>query len=499
MNVATVREGVSAGTPYAGSLELLPTVAQQTLPAMRAPLPELRDLPGANDSGRFDPMRVDLVISNPPYTEINKRLAKLPDEADKVLMRRHFQGIRESLAADDTLTGEVLRGTRTVAPYFVPLAEHMLKRHKGTLAIVHPTTALTSPSKTHVAERLYLAQHFHLDTTVTSHANKNAQGMGINFSESTNINETLMVLRRMSDGVRPATKVVALHRQPESRAEVLELLDAIHTGNGIGKFGRIGEWPAKRIEAGDWSFANWYDQSLADQAIALLQEPSLQPLALHAQIVAPNPNFAKVYENAGENAEQHMFASIGADIVSSMRSTPAHGIRLKQNADQRHRRTVDKPARTFVAFRAAPATTRALAIQSTRPCLSTAFTGILFRTAGLHYAQGIVAFLNSTAGWLQILNQRAFKMVYTRIKPVSVRGLHIPPPDSPHIPALTAIYRKLAKSDLSSLRNPDCAVRRELDRAAAKAVGWRIGRLNDIRRQIAAEPSVSGAWANSAD
>ena len=494
MNIATLREGVSDGTPFAGALELLPSDGQQTLPAMRTPLPELRGLPGADDSGQFDPKNMDLVISNPPYTEINKRLVKLPNETDKVLMRRHFKDIRDSLAATDALTADVLRGTRAVGPYFIPLANH-LANTKGTVALVRPTSALTSPSG--LAERRYLAQHFHLATTITSHANKNAMGMGINFSENTNINETLMVLRRRSGNEkRRATKVVALHRQPESRAEVLKLLDAIRTGLNVDEFGRVGEWPAERVDAGDWSYANWYDQDLAEAALQCGRKASLQELSLHANIVAPNPNFAKVYEDAGEDAEQYMFASVGADAEMTMRSTPRHGIRLSPNADETLRRSVDRPARTFIAFRARPSTTRVLAIHATRQSLSTAFTGIVFETRAREYAQAAVAFLNSTAGWLQLLNQRAFTLVYIRIKPVTVKALRIPPPDSPHIPALAAAYKKLGKTELSSMANPDCPVRTELDRVAAKAVGWRVGRLHDIRRRVAAEPSVSGGWSD---
>lgn len=495
MNIATLREGVSDGTPFAGALELLPSDGgQTTLPAMRTPLPELRGLPGADDSGQFDPKSMDLVISNPPYTEINKRLVKLPNEADKVLMRRHFKDIRNSLAATDALTADVLRGTRAVGPYFIPLANH-LANAKGIVALVRPTSALTSPSG--LAERRYLAQHFHLATTITSHANKNAMGMGINFSENTNINETLMVLHRRSGNEKcRATKVVALHRQPESRAEVLKLLEAIRTGVDVDEFGRMGEWPAERVSGGDWSYANWYDQDLAEAALLMREESALTNLSLYAKIVAPNPNFAKVYEDAIENAEQHMFASVGADAEMTMRSTPRHGIRLSPNAEETHRRSVDQPARTFIAFRARPSTTRVLAIHSTRQSLSTAFTGIVFETRAREYAQAAVAFLNSTAGWLQLLNQRAFTLVYIRIKPVTVKALRIPPPDSRHIPALAAAYKKLAKAELSSLRNPDCPVRTKLDRVAARAIGWRVGRVHDIRHRIAAEPSVSGGWAD---
>lgn len=498
MNIATVREGVGDGTPYAGSLELLPTDVQQTLPEMRTPLPEFRDLPGANASGQFDPKNVDLVISNPPYTEINKRLAKLPKEADKILMRRHFQNLRESLATQDALTAGVLRGTRTVASYFVPLAEDLLKQREGTLALVHPATALTSPSKTHVAERRYLAHYFHLDISVTSHANKNAHGMGINFSENTNVSESLLVLRRWPVGKeRPPTKVVALHRQPESRDEVLGLLEAISTGDDVGKFGRMGAWPAERVAAGDWSFANWYDESLAVAAIEVRDSTKLQPLEQHAMLVAPNPNFAKLYEDATEDVEQHIFASISADLERTMRSTPTHGIRTATNADEKLRRGIDRPTQFFLAFRATPATTRILAMRSTRPCLSTAYHGLQFRSTGSEYHNAVIAFLNSTLGWLQVLNQRSFKLTYTRIKPVSARMLRIPHPDSRHIRALAIAYKDLARSELSSLREADCPVRKELDRVAAKVAGMPVRKLHDIRRRIAAEPSVSGGWTES--
>lgn len=490
MNVATVREGVNNGTPYAGSLELLPSEGQQTLPAMRTPLPELHDLPGANDSGQFDPKNMDLVISNPPYTEINKRLAKLPNEADRVLMRRHFQDIRETLAAQDAHTVDVLHGTRAVGPYFIPLANHLAKPTAGTLALVRPTSALTSPSG--LAERRYLAQHFHLDTTVTSHAASNTLGMGINFSESTNINETLMVLRRMSDGYRPATNVVALHRQPESRAEVLELLDAIRTGNGIGKFGRMGRWPGERVASGDWSYANWYDETLAEAAIALQGHARLQPLSRHATFIDRNPNFGKVYEDADDHAEQHIIASVSADLEKTMRSMPRHGIRMKADADLRFRDSIDRPATTFLAYRVSPSTLRAIALRAAMPCLSTAYIGVVFRTANRQYANAVVAFLNSTLGWLQVLNQRAFKLVYTRVTPKGAGLLCVPPPGSTHIAALAEVYRKFTKMELSSLRNADCPVRIGLDRVAAKAVGMPVGKLHDIRRRIAAEPSIAG-------
>ena len=121
----------------------------------------------------------------------------------------------------------------------------------------------------------------------------------------------------------------------------------------------------------------------------------------------------------------------------------------------------------------------------------------MFKSANVQYGAALVAFLNSTLGWLQILNQRAFTLEYTRLTPKGAGLIRVPPPSSPHIPALAAAYKNLAKAELSSMANPDCPVRTELDRVAAKAVGWRVGRLHDIRRRIAAEPSVSGGLAGA--
>ena len=213
-------------------------------------------------------------------------------------------------------------------------------------------------------------------------------------------------------------------------------------------------------------------------------------MSLFVDFVNRNPNFNKVYEDAEEHAEQHIIASVSADAERKMRTRPSHGIRVKASADLRYR--VDKPATTFLSCRVRPSTLRAMAVRSTKPCLSTAYIGLLFKTAGVEYANAVAAFLNSTLGWLQVLNQRAFTLTYTRITPQGAGLLRVPPPDSKHIPALAAAYRKLANAEMSSLRNPDCPVRVELDRAAAKAVGWRVGRVHDLRRRIAAEPSVSG-------
>ena len=172
-----------------------------------------------------------------------------------------------------------------------------------------------------------------------------------------------------------------------------------------------GAWahgPPNALQLGTGSFTNWYDETLAEDAIKVSESAELQSLNRHATLIAPNPNFAKVYKDVDEDAEQHIFASVSADLQRTMRSTPKHGIRVARNAAKEFRRGIDRPTRFFLAFRACPSTTRTLAMRSTRPCLSTAYHGLQFRSTGNEYPNAVIAFLNSTLGWLQVLNQRAF-------------------------------------------------------------------------------------------
>lgn len=498
MNIATVREGIHDGKPYSGSLELLPQDSQLSLDSLRPPMPTLDALQGATDSAQFDPTDMDVVITNPPYTEINKRLSKLSTQDDRVRMRSHFRGMKDRLAATDPSTKDLLKGTRALGPYFMPLANHLLKANTGTLALVRPTAALTSPAG--MAERKFFADHFQVETIVTSHAPDTGDGIGINFSESTSLNESLLVMRRRQpDSDCPPTKAISLHRQPSSRAEVLELIEAIEDGD-VHDYGRSALWPAERIEAGDWSFANWYDFRLAEYAVELDGNEHLVPLGQIGAIVMPSPNFSKVYEDAGtgEEADWPMFESASSDVVQMMRLHPTSAVQVKANADLRYRKSIDKPTRTFLAFRVRGSTSRVLAFRSAMPALSTAFNGVA-DMSGLAYELAVVAFLNSTLGWLQVLNNRAFTLEYTRIKPKTAKQLKVPPPDSPHIAALATAYEELAEQALAQNRDSvGCPVRIALDRVAAEAAGMPVGEVAEIRRRIATEPSVAGWNCNTA-
>ena len=494
MNLAAVREGVQDGVAYAGSLELLPR--QQLSLDLRvqdiaAPLPPIEGLPDAQGAGDFNPGDMDVVITNPPFTEVNKRKKKLSSDRDRDRMSQRFDALKAGLD-DDAAT--VLKGARAIGPFFIPLTHHLLRKDGGTLAMVRPVSAMTSPSASGLAERQYLAKYFHLAVTVTSHASKNSAGLGINFSHDTDVHEALLVLRRWPDGKpRPPTKAVSLHRQPANRTEALALLDGIQTGKGMEEWGNVAEWPAERVTDGDWSYANWHDAGLAEWALKVRALKGLDDLGRHVRLIGRNPNFSKACEKTADaDCDLPLYDTVGEGDTCTMNQSAAAGAKFKADADDDVLKAVNRPLRAFVAFRTRPGVARLWSLYAPKPSISTAFHGLLAHTTDSRYEPALVAFLNSTFGWLQILNQRAFTLDYTRNDPVGVRRIQVPQPDNPAIPSLARVFDALKDKDFSQGRDSaDCPVRAQLDGAVARAIGFDENVLHDLRRRIGAEPTVA--------
>ena len=499
MNLSAVRDGVHDGAAYAGSLELLPKGAQASLIGVgdiAAHLPPIEGLPDARGSDIFDHRNMDVVITNPPYTEVNNRLKKLPNPADKALMGERFKTLKADLVSADASAEDVLKGSRSLGSFFMPLAKYLLREDDGKLAMVRPVTAMTSPSAQAVAERRYLSKHFHLECAVTSHAPTNGEGLGINFSHDTDVHEALLVLRRWPEGKpRPPTKCVALTRQPDSPAEALQLLDAIQTGKDIEAWGRMTEWPAGRVAAGDWSFANWLDADLAEWALKVRALDGLADLGEHVTVIGRNPNFSKAFRKAesGETPDVLVYDTVSGGAMRAMRNKPTGAAMIRDDAPADVLKAANRPARAFMSFRARPGVSRVLAVHAPNPAVATAYHGLVANTADKRYECALVAFLNSTMAWLQALNQRAFSMSYTRLDAVSVKRLRVPKPHTEAIAPLADAFQELMSKELAQGRDSShCPVRTRLDMLVAKAVGFDEPTLHRLRRRIAAEPTIGG-------
>ncbi len=235
MNLFTLRHGPQPdGSVKAGSLELLATAeGEASLPALTQPLRTLEGVGAAQvDAARefeFPLEYLDLVIMNPPFTNNQRRGRKYGVAAVK-RMQRHELGLRDDLEQYDPTAGGLI-DANSVRTFFTPLADRILQRSRGTLAMVLPVTACTGASGS--AERRFLAERFHIERIITTHDPRRT-----NFSYNTSIHECLLICRRHSGGARPPTQFISLRRMPESAEEAVEAADTVASGDA-NEWGRM--------------------------------------------------------------------------------------------------------------------------------------------------------------------------------------------------------------------------------------------------------------------
>ena len=213
-----------------------------------------------------------IIIMNPPFTNRSKMGQKFPKPVQQAL-RRRMDTLEGFLSSADPHLSKFL-DKNSLEPRFAALASLCLNRDKGVFATVLPTTALTAPSS--LPKRLELAKRFHIHTILTCH-----QPGNINLSQNTNINESIVVLRRHAFDPPPPTRIVSLDRLPADEAETDQLFDSL-SGREEGLlpgWGEISQWPAERIRAGDWTAAVWRSPELASATARFAEHKALTPLS----------------------------------------------------------------------------------------------------------------------------------------------------------------------------------------------------------------------------
>ncbi|MYJ68907.1 MAG: hypothetical protein F4087_10420 [Gemmatimonadetes bacterium] len=303
------------GGAAAGSLELLGR--SEIVPAGRlfddasASTAIKTGAPGASAGLEMDDAtsavrRAAIVVMNPPFTNRTKMGEKFGADAQRAL-RRRMDILDQLLERGDPELSRILN-KNALRPHFAALSDLCVDGNDGVVATILPTTALTSTSG--LAERLLLADRFHVHTIVT-----HAGAIGVNLSQGTDpkMNESIVVLRRQPAGDRPATRIVALDRFPRDDADAARLFAALDecAGGSLGHgWGEVSAWPAARIAAGDWSAVAWRSPSLAAAAAEFAERDGMQPLAAppperererrERRIHKTGPTLSSGYRRAGE-------------------------------------------------------------------------------------------------------------------------------------------------------------------------------------------------------
>ena len=491
MNLLTMPHGPQPdGTHKAGSLEILTADAQRLdLFEKARPRRSLEDLDAEQVSEseeiRFPLRDVDAVIMNAPFTDNRKRGRKFSAETLKGMQRNEIE-IRNRLERADHMAGQVIT-TNSIRTFFTPLADQLLDSDRGVLAKVIPATACIGSSG--VDERRFLADRFHIERIVTTHDPKR-----INFSENTSIHECLLICRRRPEGDGPATEFVSLRVMPDSVEEVIEAVNAIGSGQP-GHWGNVHRWPADRVNAGDWTPAQWYDGQLAETVWFLEGHGQL---TLAGSVLTPGPTGRAAQdswrrsEGDGDPRAVKVFDSVSAKIRRTMLDAPEQRVAPAGRRAHLYERVLGGAGNLMLATRYNTVSGRVTALWSETPTFG--FGWIPARGADGVYEQAICAWWNSTPGRLLLLNRRAKTLTYPKWSVAHLTSLPVPRPSSAGCAELTEAWNRCRLLPMLPLRDAEkCAARQAIDEAAALVLGLDSGELADWRRRLAAEPTVTNS------
>ena len=411
--------------------------------------------------------------------------------------------LRPSERVGDVLEGDLgpaaVIESNSISADLTPLAEALVGKQRGTLAKIVPTTAFASTSGRE--ERRFLASRFHIDMVVTSHDPKRP-----NFSENTDIHESLLICRRREWMSRPTTAFIALNRMPRSPEEVAQWVDAAiqrvpHPCH------QIHIWPPERINAGDWSPALYYDGFLAahndeletmdeiSPASDLIITPVIDPGIVRGAVRNPLKTPPSEDGNGHPVVWRHQ-----ADRRRTMRGEVEFHVAPKP--DRRgyvESRILPKTSCLLVTLAASTTTIRTTAQILPEPCFGSAWTAFRpnDRIARPDEAmQAWCAYLNSTLGVLSYLHRRARKLTYGRYRPAQLHTIPLPDPAKCDLAPLADAFRELQDAELLPWpKMNECPVRAKLDAAAAACLDIDIDSIAWTRRLIAAEPTVSNRSA----
>ncbi len=429
-------------------------------------------------------MGARIAIMNPPFTERERMGEKFPKDIQRRL-RNRVDGFDGALvAADPTLEGFVTK--RSLRPMFVALADRCVADEDGVLAMILPTVALANHSG--VFERRVLADRFAVDTVLTCH-----QPGNINLSQNTNINESIIVLRRRRGDDSP-TRFITLDRFPSDDVEVAELFAAVQA-RGVGVlgdgWGEVSEWPADRMRQGDWTAAIWRSPVLAEAAAEFAEHEALWTLGeqgMSCHLTRPSLAVAHRVSTADAPGSFPILKTKGADGQQRIQATPdEHWVHKRSGSSP----VLDKAGYLLVTAGQRTSTGRLTAVASGRKYVGHGWMPVTGMSRD--QAKAAAVFLNSTPGRLLLMRNPGRALDFPNYTPAIVNSLPVPDlADQQSCAALADCWAATRRKPVSQYRDGECEVRELWDAAVCAALGWDEAEIAGLRKLLDAEPHVRG-------
>ena len=444
-----------------------------------------------------------IVIMNPPFSNRARMGEKFPKSVQQTLRLRADAMERILVRSDKDMEDFVDKNA--LEPLFTALADCCVSRQDGIITMVTPTVALCAPSAQ--SKRRILAQRYHVHTIVTCHQPRN-----INLSEKTNINESIVVMRR-HDGPKPPTRFVNLDRMPADDNEAADFhrcLLECEQGQMANGWGEVSHWPAERIETGDWTPAIWRSPQVAKAAAGFANHPGLRTIRSEPGL-SPRET-GRVLRGSFEQAEHGLPGAIpilksksGTGGQTTIQSAPDEWWHPKKR-DEEHRKLnggvypevekmLQKAGHLLVTAGQDNSTARLTATASDEKFVGNGWMPV----TGLspEAAKAVAVFINSTAGRLQLMRNPGRKIEFPTYSAAEAANIRIPDVKNDRIRnTLADCWEATKHMQVPQFRDGECEVRRLWDDAVAYAMNWDPAELARLRHLLHDEPHVRGLGYN---
>ena len=457
--------------------------------------PLLMDWPNAaqpvtqidGDHPMNNPDRADIIIMNPPFTQHDLRYQQFSD-TEKWAIRAREKQIFANKPVHLSSIGNA----------FVFLADYMRKTDSGRIAAVLPLA--TATHTTSLGIRRFLGEIYHIETIVTSHDPDRTY-----FSENTTIGEILLICRAWDSGkgAKPRTKVVNLARNPSTPAEAYSVADSILKGAFQNQnLGTLQEVDARVIESGDWGAVQFLSPYLSSEFANLTQSDMFPASPLNAIAELGSANIRTTLTRSAMPTAEGMIAlwDHKTDVTQAMLAKPDAHVAPKSSRQANAANLVwARRSRLLLPNRARLNTVRVMCARLNERVVGSAWVPCIPTIP--QYPRDVVekalcAYFNSSVGILAMLGERSNKALsYPQFSNANLSALIVP--DFPKIGDnairhLAAAYDAQCQTPLLPLpQMPADPVRRALDAAVSHALAIPSERLARIRRNLAAEPSIT--------
>ena len=504
MNLAVMKHGqdVQHNTVYCGSLELLDPDRSSVIQGLTHAFESLSDLgaEGIGGAGAIDfPLRdLDMIIMNPPFTNNVKRSTKYSREARKEISFREKK-IVERLSEEDELASLAI-DYNAIATFFGPLADLLLDKKRGGCGLVSSTTSWLGASVRY--QRRLLTKRFDVECVITNHNPSKP-----NFSENTDINESLVVLRRKSKSIKKQTKFVSMLHFPKSIDEAIEY--------------------SRNIE--DSEVSNWGSISVVDSA-SINEEPWIRCAVFNARLAEIVEEFRSNYIETATNDDQEF------EIAGRIASIEPAGRRVNdafrlinenETVDQSESRfpllwyhktgsaqTIQcvpdgfgepkfdkrsyatllwkKRSKLLIANRIRTTNVRVVSRVVDVPVLGSAWVPITPHKDFVGYEHIWSLWLNSSYLIPHLLISRSKTLTYPKFSLDQLRALPLLNPTFVDADYLKRIWNSVSENPLLPWSQADkCPVRATIDEAVASVSSIELEQAKEIRSLVTREPTIN--------